>query len=102
HGHPANSVRSPRRRPLSDTRTHARRIVEESTGLTCGSARPGRLWVGAERGNAHGCWRSGMLACTLRLGLALALTQFRPEAGARLRPAARILVVSSLGSDATE
>jgi hypothetical protein len=43
-----------------------------------------------------------MLACTLRLGLALALTQFGPEAGARLRPAARILVVSSLGSDATE
>jgi len=43
-----------------------------------------------------------MLACTLRLGLALALTQFGPEAGARLRPAACILVVSSLGSDATE
>ena len=63
HGHPANSVRSPRRRPLSDTRTRARRIVEESTGLTCGSARGGRLrW--APNGATHtgacdqGCWRA--------------------------------------------
>jgi hypothetical protein len=38
----------------------------------------------------------------LRLGLALTLTQFGPEAGARLRPAARILVVLSLGGDATD
>ena len=68
----------------------------------CAGSRHAVAAVGTERGNAHGCWRSGMLACTLRLGLALALTQFGPEAGARLRPAARILVVSSLGSDATE
>jgi hypothetical protein len=41
-----------------------------------------------------------MLAWALRL--ALAPTQFGPEAGARFRPAARILVVLSLGGDATE
>jgi len=39
---------------------------------------------------------------TLRLGLTLALTQFGPEAGARLRPAAGIGVVISLGGDATD
>jgi hypothetical protein len=38
----------------------------------------------------------------LRLRLTLALTQFGPEAGARLCPAARIRVVISLGGDATE
>src|SRR5215475_9422240 len=43
-----------------------------------------------------------MLACTLRLGLALALTQVGPEAVARLCPAARLLVVISLGSGVTK
>ena len=53
-------------------------------------------------GNGHGCRRSGTPSWTLCLGLTLALTQFGPEAGARLRPLARIRVVISLGGDATE
>src|SRR5262245_24703742 len=43
-----------------------------------------------------------MLPYTLRLGLTLALTQVGPEAVARLCPAARLLVVISLGSGVTE
>src|SRR5262249_57840264 len=43
-----------------------------------------------------------MLAYTLRLGFTLALTQVGPEAVARLCPAARLLVVISLGSGVTE
>jgi len=39
-----------------------------------------------------------MLPYTLRLGLTLGLTQVGPEAGARLCPAARFLVVISPGS----
>src|SRR5262249_60865407 len=43
-----------------------------------------------------------MLAYTLRLGFTLALTQVGPEAVARLCPAARLLVVISLGSGVTK
>ena len=71
--------------------------------MACPAVQPAGEGCSAYRtGNGHGCRRSGTPSWTLCLGLTLALTQFGPEAGARVRPPARIRVVISLGGDATE